>query len=365
MFSGELSLEALATADVINNMDRLFDCLNSDSIDLRRGKPHSTNLSQHSPHLEYFKKMKQFFQNLKYINCRQTPPSQMGWIWTMNGVERLWRQITKKHKDVRSLATRRLQQDPLENFFGCIRANCGTNSNPTANQFVAAMKTGILSNLAYVSQGNCQNDDNLTIIENIKCLLNPKEKSTDINTVQNSGGKELVSQMPSAEVCWEDNICDDNAELQACAYVCGFLIKRLFAQNICNICKHIFISTEESVLHTFITFKEYDSLKQSMKYASKPFIACVEKCATSTNKEILKYSHEKNLKQKILQVVSNNENFKFLEECFEHYNENKMYIVNSVFHICVKRFCIIKNRTYAEQHAATSLKRKIEILKHK
>lgn len=61
---------------------------------------------------------------------------------------------------MKSLETRRLQQDALENLFGCIRANCGCNMNPTAVQFVAGFKTAILSNLAHITIGNCESDEN-------------------------------------------------------------------------------------------------------------------------------------------------------------------------------------------------------------
>ncbi|CAH0721919.1 unnamed protein product, partial [Brenthis ino] len=41
---GELTADASVTADIISRMDKLFDTLNSDTVDLRRGKPFATNL---------------------------------------------------------------------------------------------------------------------------------------------------------------------------------------------------------------------------------------------------------------------------------------------------------------------------------
>jgi hypothetical protein len=47
------------------------------------------------------------------------------------------------------LDTRRLNQDLLEYTFGVIHVHCGSNNNPTVGQFVDALKTSIISGLAY------------------------------------------------------------------------------------------------------------------------------------------------------------------------------------------------------------------------
>lgn len=73
----------------------------------------------------------------------------------------LWESLRQKHPSIKSLATRRLQQDALENLFGCIRANCSSNCSPTNGQFIADLKTSILSNLSHVDYGNCELDSNL------------------------------------------------------------------------------------------------------------------------------------------------------------------------------------------------------------
>ncbi|CAF4918528.1 unnamed protein product [Pieris macdunnoughi] len=129
---GALSTEAAITANVISHMDKLFDALNSDSADLRRGEIFSTNLTAKSPHHKLFQSMKYFLKTLKFMGSLRTPP-QEGWIWTINGVERLFKQFA--NEGIKSRATRRLQQDPLENLFGCIRGNCGSNSNPTVGTY--------------------------------------------------------------------------------------------------------------------------------------------------------------------------------------------------------------------------------------
>ncbi|CAH2109241.1 unnamed protein product [Euphydryas editha] len=132
--------EAIATASLITKMDMLFDSVHASTPDLKRGKKNSTKLKESTGYITLFREIKELFKNLNFFECRSTPPSKEGWVWTFNGLELVRHYITKKHKTVKSLSTRRIQQDPLEILFGFIRANCGSNSNPTTSQFVAGLK---------------------------------------------------------------------------------------------------------------------------------------------------------------------------------------------------------------------------------
>jgi hypothetical protein len=42
-----------------------------------------------------------------------------------------------------------LNQDLLENTFGVIRLHCGSNNNPIVGQFVDALETSLVNDLAY------------------------------------------------------------------------------------------------------------------------------------------------------------------------------------------------------------------------
>ncbi|KAH9640879.1 hypothetical protein HF086_015218 [Spodoptera exigua] len=153
-------------------------------------------------------------------------PSKDGWIWTLNGIEMLWKILSAKHKAIKSLSTRRFQQDPLENLFGCIRYNCGSNSNPTVSQFIAGLKTAVISNMAHTGSCNCELDSNSAIINNFKTLLTP---DTDIQTeTVQSEIKQIEKDIEESVVSsLEQNLDVGKSELQACAYVCGFIVKNI------------------------------------------------------------------------------------------------------------------------------------------
>lgn len=358
-----MTSEAAVTAGVISNMDQLFDSVNSDSKDLRRGKIHATNLKQTTPHLTLFKKMKIFFNTSKFVGSTRTPPSKEGWVWTLNAIELLWNKLRNKHSNIQSLATRRLQQDPLENLFGCIRSNCGANYNPTAGQFIAALKTSILSNLAHLSTGNCESDYCEAIIDNYKDVLT---RSTNLCTNYTTSTQQSFSY--SSNLSEElESICNaetSSGEAQACAYVCGFLIKRLDCS--CSSCNNILFSKEKCLVeHLFLQFKEYNSEKQSLKYPHLNIINYVESCALVINRMLKDIGHEKHVLKKVVDKVQESVDHDFLKACPVHWEKNRSYFIENISYICIKRYCTLKNREFSEEASKASLKRKIDILKHK
>jgi len=61
-----------------------------------------------------------------------------------------------EEKGIKSILTRHINQDPVENLFGAVRSfDC---DNPTCNSFISAYKTLLLNNLiSFQSPGaNCE-----------------------------------------------------------------------------------------------------------------------------------------------------------------------------------------------------------------
>ncbi|CAH2088133.1 unnamed protein product [Euphydryas editha] len=229
-----------------------------------------------SPHLKYFKGMKTMFQELEFIGARCKPPSQEGFIRTLKAVERLFLNLESQY-DIQSLSTRRLNQDPLENCFGCIRSNCGYNPNPNTLQFVAALKTSMINNLLHSSKNkNCIEDDNV-ILNDLKSFLTKvhpnKETNVAVETFDITEGVEASNTV----------IPQCSRELQACAYVCGFMIKKL--GSICHQCKITMLADQNTeVSHLFTSFKEYNCMRNSLHYVNNFFTETVEIAATFVNK---------------------------------------------------------------------------------
>jgi hypothetical protein len=70
-----------------------------------------------------------------------------------------------------------LNQDTLENFFGCVRQHGVCNVNPTCPQFTSSVKTSTITNLSsYRPRGsNCEVDDDF-LLSDLKSLLESADK---------------------------------------------------------------------------------------------------------------------------------------------------------------------------------------------
>ncbi|XP_039764303.1 uncharacterized protein LOC120636805 [Pararge aegeria] len=81
--SNHISPDVVVTATLISKIDSIFDALNAESPDLKRGKKFSSNLSKSSGHLELFSELKTFFKNVKFIGAC-VYPSFGQWVDTNN-----------------------------------------------------------------------------------------------------------------------------------------------------------------------------------------------------------------------------------------------------------------------------------------
>ncbi|XP_063218623.1 uncharacterized protein LOC134528887 [Bacillus rossius redtenbacheri] len=168
--------EATVTASFVADVDELFDSFNGSDRYPDTGKPLRCCLSESSPHLEYWQeKAKSLIHNWQFCTdpvadrrlrrerkqktpplrpgkkrCTVShPPSQWGWITSINAVINVWNVVSEAGFSY--LQLRALNQNPLENLFGSIRSYCGANTNPTCVQFAAALKTAIVNGLAFKS----------------------------------------------------------------------------------------------------------------------------------------------------------------------------------------------------------------------
>jgi hypothetical protein len=66
-----------------------------------------------------------------------------------------------KEESFTHLHTPNLTKDPFENTFSGIHLFCGSNNNPIGGEFVAALKTSIISDFAFrgLCETNCEVDD--------------------------------------------------------------------------------------------------------------------------------------------------------------------------------------------------------------
>lgn len=313
-------------------MDELFDSLNSDREYLEGGKKLLINLTENSPHIDHLKKMTRFFQNILFVGFGRPLPVQEGWVWTLTGVQMLWNNMNKKH-NVKYLSTRRLQMYPLEDMFNCIREYCG-NHNPTTAQFIAGYKTALVSKLT--RPGADQDDINDLIIKDYEILIKPpclwdSKENSIYNDLRNRKFKERLTTR--------------SVEMEACDFVSEFIFKNTLIKD-CVICKMCLFARNIQRTDMYVEFIDYSNPKHSVTYTSEDFIHAIETSAGQINV----YLHDNYCKRNLKNGISKSlEVFEFLKQCTKHYETNVKDILDGTWHICVERFCVDRNRMFAEE----------------
>jgi hypothetical protein len=144
---GAMPSNAAGTAELISNFDQLFDCLNSSSP--KSPKLHRQGISNDTIHKQFLTEMLTFIKSIKVVPTEKNRSNREdvttnlkcldGLRMTINGILSLWTVL--HNKSLKFLLTSRLNQDPLENFFGSIRQQGGNSDNPTPLVYTSIQKT--------------------------------------------------------------------------------------------------------------------------------------------------------------------------------------------------------------------------------
>lgn len=142
--------DAYSTVEIIDKFDKLFDIFNSSNFKTKKyRKPFCGEQYQ----IDYLNFMSSFIDkiSIKY-DCIDGDSEDRtnrvkflkGWKVSISSLLGLWDIL--KHENFKFILTRRINQDPLENFFGTIRSNGGCCVNPTPIQFIRIFKKLFCSN---------------------------------------------------------------------------------------------------------------------------------------------------------------------------------------------------------------------------
>lgn len=143
--------DAYSTVEIIDKFDKLFDIFNSSTYQTikKYRKPFSGKKYQ----VDYLNFMSGFIKKISVkhdsLDGISTDKTQRvkflkGWQVSISSLLGLWEIF--KNEDFKFLLMRRINQDPLENFFGAVRSYSGCCVNPTPIQFIRIFKKMFCSN---------------------------------------------------------------------------------------------------------------------------------------------------------------------------------------------------------------------------
>ncbi|XP_011859285.1 PREDICTED: uncharacterized protein LOC105556783 [Vollenhovia emeryi] len=145
--------------EVLQFFNNLFDSVNGYTS--KPEAPLRAIIKENSAHHTFWKDAIPYIKAMRYVHPVSKKPLTgylclKNWIKTLEAFQYLWR-VWKK-KGFKQLRPRYINQDPLENFFGCIRSTGCRNINPTCTNFCAAYKILLINNLSsrHTIERNCE-----------------------------------------------------------------------------------------------------------------------------------------------------------------------------------------------------------------
>ena len=237
----ELAVDAAFTAEFIENIDKLFDLLNSRL--LKADRPARCAVTASNKNLQDLLTLKQWVDKWRFIGARA--PSAIHSHWGLQvsivSIHALCEELMAE--GFKFICTSRLNQDCVENFFACMRSKQGWNENPTAFQFAAAFRNAVvLSSLDSTSSGtNCIADDDVVILQEVSWPSAEAQPSTSVglsNSVTSSllsddvVWEEMTNEVLNSDICYEEGVTEifTEAEESLISYLSGWLARK------CGIC---------------------------------------------------------------------------------------------------------------------------------
>lgn len=188
---------------------------------------------------------------------------------------------------------RNMNQDGLENLFGCIMSCCQIACSPISTQFRSGYTTTLLNNLTSPNSiyTNCENDASIPLIQNVHELISEYENADPSDNRVDSDIHGMVGLT-------RENIIDidplftvpDSDVSEGKAYECSRICRKLVQKFDCQAC-----------LSTVLIIQEDDSF--SLKNPSDSFIETFQTLMYVINDIVPRLCAEKFLKKKILTQI--------------------------------------------------------------
>lgn len=224
------------TADFIEIMDRLFDCLNSRNLFSKN--PYNCALSDFG--VVKSLQAENYFENIFKVNAKgkeSRPPCFNGFIQTINGVLSFF-DDELQNNNLTFLCINRLNQDVLDNLFSIFWQKEGYNKNPTARIIRTLFRSTCVFSLIASKSTNCEInqdvDDSVFVQEQITVDKTFKEIS---DTPYNSSNCSSTSSSTSL-TDMSDIIKTNVMTLENCSvtYFSGYLAYKCNNKFNCDDC---------------------------------------------------------------------------------------------------------------------------------
>jgi hypothetical protein len=278
-------------------VDQLFDSVNGSTIEAQMGKLFRCAVSGTSPHVAFWTEAKAVLRSIKFVRDGQefVPPTIKNWLKTVDGFLELWSRLQKV--GFTFLITRNLNQDALENFFGCIRSHGVRNVNPTCTSFRTSFKSLIINNFVspHSPGANCEEDVSMGALDSLKTFISP-------NVDDPYGMERLFPIQEISEDEFQFGIVTNEVTIELEHYLSGYICKRILRSiGVCKTCRTILLSPDDCVEHSLINIRDYG--QRSLLRPRTKFATLFNLCYQVAHYYLVKCATKKNIKATLLSFV--------------------------------------------------------------
>lgn len=198
--------KSLATIGFVDKMNKIFDVMNTKRVNDDQVFKSALNKNNANVIFSFFDEMLGYLKSLKFrrklcIESRRKT-GFLGFVINMCSIKLMYQEYVVPGL-LTSLALFYHSQDPLESFFSRIRYLCGSNNNPTIQQFQSSIRKLLFFNEVKSSElANCE--DSL----NILTISSRKQNSHDHDS-------NFINFALEAEISDENELEDDEATVVA------------------------------------------------------------------------------------------------------------------------------------------------------
>lgn len=317
--------EGKNTANITSFFNKLMDAFNG-KVKKDESSAKRTILTDNSFHVSFFQEAIEKLGRLRYVSSttkvplKKQPPSLINLKDTLRGFIALWKKL--KTLNFKSLKTKNINQDPLENFFSRIR-NSSSNNKPTCFQFIGLFKTLVVSNFNKIhSDGaNCIDDESNFVLswQNYFGFKDGNDLCSSNNT---QTLLTLKTHKPSITACNTDPVPEKSSVSNANGHIYKTFTKPLPSFNSCafhqeNINKIAFCVEDSS--------KDARSLLKEIHLDIKSILRRI----------VTRLFHVKNI-VKITKTYLKNEINTNIFSCITHRNET----IDVFLYICMQEYIL-------------------------
>lgn len=362
----EVSPTIKNTAETVSFLDDLFDSVNGACTysSKSKGKPLRRAVTEASPHHSFWKEAIVKLKNMRFVdkNGKETTvPSLRNWVTTLESYQRLWQFFSSKN--IKIMRPRYYNSDPIENFFGQVRAYNFRNNDPNCHTFTSTFRSLLITRfIKFHSESyNCEEDSGEQLLK-LQTLFEPTHEDTESSCIEDtesscidSNSGDFISNSPDSSGLQNfrpERILlsarQERLHVHSRAYTTGWVIRKILNKIKCNECENDLTSNgnnyDSNSVNNYISFKEFKSIKtKKLTYPSEQAVRLFEIITEEANIYLENQPHTNNVIKNIKLIITSKYMFDFLS-CEIHRPLVTEYFLGFTLLLAVHNWCNIINR---------------------